>query len=69
MTEIRRCPICKRSKTKAIQEQASQKAICGVQGCVFAREIQQAITAKSKIRVVKKTKQVIHVVKKNGNAT
>ena len=39
MAEIKRCPICKRSKNKAIQEQSAQRVGCGVAGCVFAREI------------------------------
>lgn len=64
MSEIKRCPICKRSKNKAIQEQAEQRVGCEVAGCVFAREIAKAIEEKTKIKVIKKEPKKIRVVKK-----
>jgi hypothetical protein len=64
MSEIKRCPICKRSKNKAIQEQASQRVGCGVAGCVFAREIVKAIVEKPKIKVIPIEPKKIRVVKK-----
>ncbi|MDR0602974.1 MAG: hypothetical protein LBG80_01555 [Bacteroidales bacterium] len=64
MAEIKRCPICKRNKNKAIQEQSSQRAGCGVRGCVFEQEIQRAITEKAKIRAIKKPKPTIRIIKK-----
>ena len=64
MSEIKRCPICKRSKNKAIQEQSSQRVPCGVAGCVFSREIAKAIEEKTKIKVIKKEPKKIRVVKK-----
>jgi hypothetical protein len=64
MSEIKRCPICKRSKNKAIQEQATQRAGCGIAGCVFAHEITKAIEEKTKITVIKKEPKKIHIVKK-----
>ena len=64
MNEIKRCPICKRSKNKAMQEQVSLRVPCGVIGCVFAREIAKAIEEKTKIKVIKKEPKKIHVVKK-----
>ena len=64
MSEIKRCPICKRNKNKAIQEQVSQRVGCGINGCVFAQEIQRSITEKTKITVIKKSKPTIRIVKK-----
>jgi hypothetical protein len=64
MSEIKRCPICKRSKNKAIQEQTSQRIGCGIIGCVFAQEIQRAIEEKTKITVIKKAKSIIRIIKK-----
>ena len=64
MAEIKRCPICKRSKSKAIQEQSMQRVGCGVAGCVFAREITTAIEEKPKIVIVPKVTKKIRVVKK-----
>lgn len=64
MSQIKRCPICKRSKNRAIQEQASQRTACGVVGCVFAREITKAIEEKNKIKVIKKEPKKIRVIKK-----
>jgi hypothetical protein len=64
MNEIKRCPICKRSKNKAIQEQVSLRVGCGVVGCVFAQEIRKAIEEKTKITVVKKPKSIIRIVRK-----
>lgn len=64
MSEIKRCTICKRNKNKAIQEQASQRVGCGVEGCVFAIEITKAIEEKSKIKVEKKEKPKIKVIPK-----
>jgi ribosomal protein L40E len=46
MSKIKRCPICKRSKNEAIKEQLSQFSNCGVDGCVFASEINEAINKK-----------------------
>jgi phosphatidylserine/phosphatidylglycerophosphate/cardiolipin synthase-like enzyme len=66
MAEIKRCPICKRSKTKAIQEQASQKAICEVRGCVFSKEIRDAIQAKKISQIIKKTPKPIHIIRKGS---
>jgi hypothetical protein len=64
MNEIKRCPICKRSKSKAIQEQSALRAGCGIVGCVFSREITKAIEEKTKIKVIKKEPKKIHIVKK-----
>lgn len=64
MSEIKRCPICKRSKNKAIQEQTAQRIGCGITGCVFAREITKAIEEKTKIKVVKKEPKKIRIIKK-----
>jgi len=63
MSEIKRCPSCKRNKNKAISEQVSKGEPCDVPrgNCVFAREIAKAIEEKTKIRIVKK----IRVVKKS----
>jgi hypothetical protein len=64
MSEIKRCPICKRSKSKAIQEQSELSIGCGITGCVFAREITKAIDEKNKIKVVKKESKKIRIIKK-----
>jgi hypothetical protein len=64
MSEIKRCPICKRSKSKAIQEQSAQRAGCGIAGCVFSREITRAIEEKTKITVIKKEPKKIRIIKK-----
>jgi hypothetical protein len=64
MSEIKRCPLCKRSKNKAIQEQSSQRVGCEVSGCIFAREIARAIEEKTKITVIKKLKPIIRIIKK-----
>jgi hypothetical protein len=64
MAEIKRCPICRRNKNKAIQEQSAQRVPCGVTGCVFAREIAKAIEEKTKIKVIKKEPKKIRVIKK-----
>lgn len=64
MSEIKRCPICKRSKTKAIQEQSELRVSCGITGCVFVREITKAIDEKNKIIVVKKEPKKIRIIKK-----
>ena len=53
MSEINRCPVCKRSKTEAIREQTIRRANCGIEGCVFVREIIKAIENIKKIKVVK----------------
>ncbi|MDR0894529.1 MAG: hypothetical protein LBN06_04425 [Prevotellaceae bacterium] len=63
MSEMKRCPICKRSKTKAIQEQTTQRVACGVNGCVFSKEIVNAIESKTKIKVVKQNKPKIKIEK------
>ena len=63
MSEIKRCPICKRSKNKAIQEQSAQRVACGITGCAFAREIAKAIE-KPNLKIVKKEPKKIRVVKK-----
>jgi len=65
MNEIKRCPICKRSKIKAIQEQSFQRVGCGASGCVFEREIKNAIEEKTRIKVVKNKPMKIRVVKKS----
>lgn len=62
--EIKRCPACKRSKNKAIQEQKIIGEPCGICGCVFKNEIEDALTKKIVINVVKKEKRKIEVVKK-----
>jgi hypothetical protein len=67
MTEIKRCPICKRSKNKAIREQTVQKQGCGVAGCVFVQEIARAIEEKAKIKVVKRNKPEIKAIKKENS--
>jgi len=64
MREIKRCPICKRSKNKAIQEQTTQRVGCGIAGCVFAREIATAIEEQTKIKVIKKEPEKFRVIKK-----
>lgn len=64
MSEIKRCPICKRSKSKAIQEQSALRVGCGISGCVFAREITKAIKEITKIKVVKKEPKKIRIIKK-----
>jgi hypothetical protein len=64
MSGKKRCPICKRSKNKAIQEQSAQRAGCGIAGCVFVREITRAIEEKTKIAVIRKVSKKIHIVKK-----
>jgi len=64
MSEIKRCPICKRNKTKAIQEQSTQRVGCGVPGCVFAREIAKAIEEKTKFKVIKKEPKIVRIVRK-----
>jgi hypothetical protein len=64
MSEIKRCPICKRSKSKAIQEQTEKRTGCGIVGCVFAQEIENAIEEKGKIKIIKKQPKKIHIIKK-----
>lgn len=64
MSEIKRCPVCKRSKNKAIQEQSELRVGCGIASCVFVREISKAIDEKNKIRVVKKQPKKIRIIKK-----
>jgi hypothetical protein len=64
MSEIKRCPICKRSKNKAIQEQTAQRVGCGMTNCAFKSEIQNAIVEKPKIKVVKKLQPFIRIVRK-----
>ena len=64
MSEIRRCPICKRVKNQAIQEQVLKKEHCGVAGCVFLNEIVDAIKKKIIPTIVKKTVMNISVIKK-----
>lgn len=54
MGEIKRCPLCKRSKAKAIQEQLSQFSNCGIEGCAFASEINQAINNNYNTMICKK---------------
>lgn len=64
MSEIKRCPLCKRSKSKAIQEQTSQRVDCGIAGCVFAREIKKSIEEKTKITIIPKEPKKIRIIKK-----
>ena len=66
--EIKRCPACKRSKNKAIQEQRIIGEPCGISGCVFKNEIEEALMKKIVINVVKKEKVKIAVVKKEKSS-
>ena len=75
---IKRCPSCKRSKTKAIREQIAKKEPCGFpkNDCFFFDEIKDALEKKNNIKVVikekkktpvrieKKEKKKINIVKK-----
>ena len=62
--EIKRCPVCKRSKNKAMQEQRVIGEHCSISGCVFVDEIEDAITKKVIINIVKKEKNKIAMIKK-----
>lgn len=64
MREVKRCPICKRNKNKAILEQSSQRVACGIAGCVFAEEITKSIEEKIRITIIKKEPKKIRIVKK-----
>lgn len=64
MREIKRCPICRRSKNKAIQEQTARREVCGVAGCVFEQEILNAIEKKPKFKVIKKEPKKFRIIKK-----
>ena len=66
MSEIKKCPTCKRTKNKAISEQISERKRCGVPrgSCFFEKEILKAIETKTKIKVIKKERKEIRVVKK-----
>lgn len=64
MSEIKRCPICKRVKNQAILEQVTKKEHCGIAGCVFLNEIVDAIKKKIIPTIVKKPIKNISVIKK-----
>jgi hypothetical protein len=64
MSEIKRCPICKRNKNQAIQEQSAKKEHCRVAGCVFSKQIIEAIQKKIIPAIVKKPTKNIVVIKK-----
>jgi len=66
MSEIKRCPICKRNKTRAVAEQSAQKEACGVNGCVFSKEIRDAIQSKKIPQIIKKQAKQIHIIKKEN---
>lgn len=59
MSEIKRCPTCKRGKRKAIKEQIIKGEKCKVnlQYCYFSDEIKKALENKSNIKVVKKERK------------
>ena len=61
---MKRCPHCKRSKNRAIQEQLSKREICESVECAFADEIKKAIEDANRIKVIKKTRPIINVEKK-----
>jgi hypothetical protein len=63
MSEIKRCPSCRRSKSKAIREQVAKKEPCGFQkdDCFFFNEIKDALEKKNNIKVVKKEKRKTNV--------
>jgi len=61
---IKRCPQCKRSKNRAISEQASLRLPCDNLNCVFRDEIIKAIEHRSKIMIIKKELKVVKVEKK-----
>ena len=65
MSEIKRCPVCKRSKNKAITEQVSKGEPCGVScgSCSFEKEITKALE-KPKFKIEKKEKPAIKVIAK-----
>jgi len=46
------CLICKRKKDIAIREQKEAGQTCGNKGCLFIKEIQQAIDERNKIRIL-----------------
>jgi len=61
---IKRCPICKRNKERAIKEQVKNGEPCGVRGCVFKDEIKKALDKKRNIKIVKKPRKKIQIIKK-----
>ena len=68
MSEIKRCPTCKRSKRKAIKEQVADGEGCTVkpQDCYFYNDIKVALEKKKNFKVIKKAKKqpIIKVVTK-----
>ena len=71
MNDAKRCPICKRSKTKAIKEQKALGTHCEVsnRGCYFYNEIKTALERKSNIKIIKKEKKIVKVFKKIKSQT
>ena len=66
-SEVKRCPTCKRSKTKAIREQVAEGKGCNVNPnyCYFKKEIKDALKRKNNIKIIKKKeKKVIKAIKK-----
>lgn len=69
MPAIKRCPTCKRSKRKAIEEQRTKKEICGFpqKDCYFYDEIKNALEKRNNIKAVKKEKKKVAIkVEKKG---
>lgn len=68
MSEIKRCPTCKRSKRKAIKEQIADGEGCTVnpQDCYFSDDIKIALEKKNNINIIKKEKKIpiIKAIKK-----
>ena len=46
------CLVCKRKKGTAIPEQKEAGRTCGNKGCMFDKEIKQALGEKHKIRIL-----------------
>lgn len=59
MPAIKRCPTCKRSKRKAIEEQRAKKELCGFpqKDCYFYDEIKNALEKSNNIKAIKKEKK------------
>ena len=61
-----RCTACQRERGLAIAEQAAQGEPCPLGGCDFATEIAAEIENRSRIRIVPKEKQMIHITEKQS---
>jgi len=67
-SSVRKCPICKRKKEKAIIEQVVLNTPCDMHECFFSKEIENALKKKNSIKIVKKKKSPIRIIKKEKKA-